>query len=67
LTGFVVHRSEVSTFNGVYCINGRMFYRMLRFAGGLLFSGMCRSEVWIKMIIQRKVYWVVRGTVRNFT
>jgi len=56
LTGFVVHRSEVSTFNGVYCINGRMFYRMLRFAGGLLFSGMCRSEVWIKMIIQRKVY-----------
>jgi len=28
---------------------------VLRVAGVLLFSGMCRSEIWIKLIIQRKV------------
>jgi len=67
LTGFVVHRSKVPTFKGVYYINGRMFYIVLSFVGVLLFSGMCRSEMWIKMIIPKNFYWVVRRNVRNFT
>jgi hypothetical protein len=53
LTGFVVHRSKVPTFKGVYYINGRMFYIVLSFVGVLLFSGMCRSEMWIKIIIPK--------------
>jgi hypothetical protein len=53
LTGFVVHRSKVSTFKGVYYINARMFYIVLSYAGGSLFSGMCRSEIWLKMLIKK--------------
>jgi len=48
----MVHRSELSTFKGVYCINGRGFYIVLSVAGVILFFGMYRSKIWLKMIIE---------------
>ena len=37
MTEFVVHRSEVSTFKGDYCVNGRKFNIVLRVSGVILF------------------------------
>jgi len=53
---FVLHGSESSTFKGVYCINGRKFPIVLSVAGGILFFGVYQFEMWIKIIIERKMY-----------
>jgi hypothetical protein len=55
VTGFVDPWSEVSTMKGVYCINKKRFYIVLRVAGVILFFGLCRSKMWIRKIIQLNV------------
>jgi len=58
----IVNKGEDLWFTGVKCQNLRDFsalisgdFIMLSVAGVLLFFGMYRSEMWIKIIIQRKV------------
>ena len=50
-TGYVVHWSKVSTFTGVYYINIRSFYMGLSVPGVILFFGIYRTKMYIKVII----------------
>jgi hypothetical protein len=52
---FFVHWSKVSKFNGVYYLNVRSFYIGLKIAGVILFFGIYRAKMYIKVIIERKV------------